>query len=194
MKSFYTPYIILAVLWVVYFGLHSGLATLRVKRIFGGDGQRYRLVYSVFATLGLLGMGFYMLVLDPYWLWVQGGWTRYSGMVIATVGIFLVRAAFKAHSMSEMVGLKPAPGGKQPLNTEGILAHVRHPLYGGTVLLVVGFFVFAPNLTNAITAFIWVAYIFVAVRWEEQRLVAEFGEAYERYRQRVPMLFPKRLG
>ena len=34
------------------------------------------------------------------------------------------------------------------------------------------------------------AYILLAIRWEETDLVREFGQAYESYRQDVPMLVP----
>ncbi|MCJ7676604.1 MAG: hypothetical protein MUO35_02640, partial [Anaerolineales bacterium] len=37
------------------------------------------------------------------------------------------------------------------------------------------------------------AYILVGSRLEERRLSAEFGEAYDEYRHRVPALLPLRL-
>jgi protein-S-isoprenylcysteine O-methyltransferase Ste14 len=36
------------------------------------------------------------------------------------------------------------------------------------------------------------AYIVLAIQFEERDLVAEHGAAYERYRQTVPMLLPRR--
>jgi protein-S-isoprenylcysteine O-methyltransferase Ste14 len=49
------------------------------------------------------------------------------------------------------------------------------------------------TLTHLAFALALSAYILVAIRYEERDLIAEHGESYRRYRERVPMLVP-RLG
>jgi protein-S-isoprenylcysteine O-methyltransferase Ste14 len=37
------------------------------------------------------------------------------------------------------------------------------------------------------------AYILIAIRFEERDLVATLGDSYQRYREEVPMLIPRRV-
>jgi protein-S-isoprenylcysteine O-methyltransferase Ste14 len=74
------------------------------------------------------------------------------------------------------------------LGTPGLYRYVRHPLYVGW------FFAFwaTPSMTFAhlLVAVATTAYILIAIQFEERDLVREFGNSYEEYRRRVPMLIP----
>lgn len=77
------------------------------------------------------------------------------------------------------------------LITEGMFAHVRHPIYLGAILVYLGILV----LTLSPLGFlVWVGIIYLYCRlsrYEEQRLISLFGKAYEDYQARVPMMFPR---
>lgn len=73
--------------------------------------------------------------------------------------------------------------------TPSLYKLVRHPLYIGWLTI----FWAAPIMTVAhlIFALGTTAYILIAIRWEERDLVSAFGNVYEDYRARTPMLIPR---
>ena len=80
------------------------------------------------------------------------------------------------------------------LKINGIHRFVRHPLYTGTILVVWGFFFVFPYLNNLIAVVLLTLYVIVGIRFEEKKLIAEFGEQYNHYMKKVPSLFPNIMG
>lgn len=82
------------------------------------------------------------------------------------------------------------------LTTQGPYAHLRHPLYLGTLLVATGFaFVVGGPFTFGILAFVWPWFAFHYFprkeRRESARLLARHGAAFARYRDAVPALRPR---
>ena len=84
--------------------------------------------------------------------------------------------------------LRGKPYTPLPFGTPGAYRVVRHPLYVGW------FFAFwmTPAMTYAhlLFAVATTAYILIAIQLEERDLVRAYGNTYEEYRRRVPMLVP----
>ncbi len=85
------------------------------------------------------------------------------------------------------------------LTTSGPYAHLRHPLYLGTILTATGFAIWLGGwLTLAVLAFVWPWFAFRYFprkdRAEGERLESAYGERFRRYRSEVPALWPRRHG
>lgn len=77
------------------------------------------------------------------------------------------------------------------LATQRVYGVVRHPQYTGIMLAVFGQVIHWPTvITLLLFPLIVLAYVRLATR-EESALTERFGEEYQTYRQRVPMLFPR---
>jgi methanethiol S-methyltransferase len=192
-------YIFLVFLWLIYFTLHSVLASQQSKKYFekrmGSTFRYYRLMYNFMATVGLLGILFYNAVISSHIL-LPSSWlpiVKFIGLVFATWGVLVLRLAFKAYSLKEFLGITQARQEiitDEKLQTGGVLQYVRHPIYSGTLLLIVGFWLFSPTLANLISTICIVGYTLIGMRLEEAKLITAFGDTYRQYKQRVPALVP----
>jgi len=103
-----------------------------------------------------------------------------STFLINHFDLFGLRQVYLNFTGQEYTALK--------FSTPGPYKLVRHPLYLGWFLA----FWATPTMTVAHLAFaiITTIYILLAIRWEEQDLLAALGEDYANYRKMVPKLIP----
>ena len=148
----------------------------------------YRIIYNVIALITLFWLLFYMIGIRKELIFEQANWQKYLGLVLASWGVIVIRISFRHYPLKEFLGFTRENQGS--LHTTGILNYVRHPIYSGTLLIVTGYFLFSPTITNLITAICFLLYILLGIQFEEKKLVLEFGEKYTEYRKRVAMLIP----
>jgi protein-S-isoprenylcysteine O-methyltransferase Ste14 len=77
------------------------------------------------------------------------------------------------------------------LETTGIHALVRHPLYTVTIAFVWSLFLWQPLLSNLISCICITLYTRIGIYFEEKKLIKQFGKDYQLYQVSVPMLIPK---
>lgn len=187
---------LLAFYWIIFCGLHSIMATPKVKDWFSKEfpllGKHYRLFYTVFAAFSLGAVVFFQWrmsspLLFRSFLPVQ----IISGLLLlcgSTIMALCIRKYFLTLSGVKSLYAEGAAGNE--LRIDGIHRFVRHPLYLGTFLAIWGAAGLAPYLSFFISNMIITGYTIYAIKWEEEKLVAEFGEAYTAYKRAVPKLLP----
>lgn len=176
--------------------LHSLLAAQRVKRVLESQlGRGYRLFYNLVAGVTLLPVlalvawrpGEVLYQVPSPWRW---------GMVV--IQLLAVLAAAITWLQTDVLRflrirqlLQAEPLGPNRLTISGFYKWVRHPLYFFSLV----FLWFSPIMT--LNLFIlygaFTLYFYLGAIFEERKLVGQFGQAYQAYQQRVPMLIPWRL-
>lgn len=189
-------HIILAICWIVYGVLHSALADLRVKKWVqkkAGEFYRYyRLFYTVLAALTLAALLLYQFSIESPALYSATLFSIVPGALSTLAGLGLMFVCIKKYFLS-LSGLKSlyqeAPSAE--LMIAGIHRYMRHPLYTGTFLAIWGLWILFPYLSLLIADIIITLYTLLAIKWEEEKLVVEFGDQYRTYQKAVPKLIPR---
>lgn len=177
----------------VFAGIHSLLAAPRVKRMLISDKPARRKMYRLFynlISLALFGWAMAAYRNTPVLYIVPGVWSlvMYLMQVLFIVLLFICVRQTGAGEFIGLPGADRAENHKPRLVTSGCYSIVRHPLYLFSMLFL---------LSNPVVTVRWLilslfsfAYFIIGALVEERRLLAEFGNEYQRYRQKVPFLIP----
>ncbi|MCC6410697.1 MAG: DUF1295 domain-containing protein [Saprospiraceae bacterium] len=192
-------YVLAFALLLAYFAMHSLLANDKVKNWFaartGGRFRFYRLMYNLVATVLLFLLLAWMGRWPEVVLFESNLWTNTVALILLALGGGISLAAFRNYDMGEFTGFQqlqqnnPAPNHSQ-LNTSGLNAVVRHPLYLGAILLLLGLFVFYPYMSSLLLLLSVLVYLPFGIYFEEKKLRRQFGQVYVHYQERVKCLIP----
>ena len=182
------------ILWAV---VHSLLASLRAKgwarRAFGEEVDRwYRIGYVLFALVTFAPIPLLVLLLPDRTLYVVPTlwrWLMVVGQVTGAMGAavaILQTGPFRFVGLAQALGQRAEEG---PLQVRGLYCYVRHPSY--TCSMVVVWLMPLMTVNLLVLFLLFTLYFWLGSVHEERRLVAEFGEAYEKYRHHVPRLIPR---
>ena len=194
-------YLLLAVLWIVWCVIHSGMISIRatdlLKRRLGGHYRFYRVSYNLVAVVTIVPVMLYAQSLKEHVLFRWDGFLIAFQVLLLVLGGLLFLAGARHYDMLHLLGLRQISTGAShgvlsesgKLDTSGILGVIRHPWYLGAIMLVWGDY---RSLTAAtlVTNVILTVYLVVGTILEEGKLIRELGEEYREYQRQVPMLFP----
>jgi protein-S-isoprenylcysteine O-methyltransferase Ste14 len=108
---------------------------------------------------------------------------RWLGGIIMIAGVGLLTWGVRSLGHNLTPGTEPLPDGE--VVTSGAYKHVRHPIYGGLVLLLTGYTLAWSNWTLALlVGFVALQYFQAKARAEERCLLRRFP-AYEAYMSHV---------
>lgn len=188
---------------MLYGIIHSLLAALGIKSLFRKlIGERayqgwYMLFFNVIAVILLLPVLWLLASDSDETIWrIDAPW-RYALLAVQAVGLIGLALSLLQIDGMRFLGVRQAltwlrgdslPLPSETLQTSGVYALVRHPLYLFTLMVI------WPVATMTATWFGFclgaTLYFVIGSRLEEQKLHQFFGEAYENYRARTPWLIP----
>jgi methanethiol S-methyltransferase len=191
--------IIYALAWLSFGFGHSMLASSWAKdRLASALGPHYRLTYNIFAVVHI----------SAIWLVGEFAFTDIASfaapqlianiqLAITILGLVILVVALWSYDLGRLLGWTQIRNHRagieepedEPLNLTGFHAYVRHPVYTGAYLILWGRVQDDLGLATAIWGTVYLA---IGTMFEERRLLALYGEAYENYRAKVPAVIPWR--
>jgi protein-S-isoprenylcysteine O-methyltransferase Ste14 len=184
---------IYALLWLSFGIVHSLLARSSCKTLLAPIfGCSYRLSYNLFAALhiglvmiiGRLYLGQYSPNFD------MPNWFFYLTTTTQLIGIGVILISLREYDLGSFSGLKQlfvASNDEESLHLSGMHRYIRHPLYLGVYLYLIGGMVSDIGLQTALWGGI---YLFIGTWFEERSLVKQYGRAYVEYKEKVPAVIP----
>jgi protein-S-isoprenylcysteine O-methyltransferase Ste14 len=186
----------LGLAWAGYGLVHSLLASDKCKELFQtyfpGLFPAYRLLYNVIAGLMLLPPLWLLFTYDGELLWRWPGalgWAANAAALLALAGFLWT---LKTYDSGEFLGIRQIQHGtgsddQAPMVLSDAHRFVRHPWY---FLGLVVIWTREMNAALLVSALVLTLYLALGSRLEERKLLQRYGEAYRRYRARVPALLP----
>lgn len=187
-------FIVIALAWIAYGTLHSLFASLCFKRWFNahwpGAMRAYRLGFNLVALLLLLPVLNLTHGFQGEALWRVPDWIAWPAAAIVIAGFAWSMRWYHGPTFLGLRQWRDHAGPddeREAFRLSPLHRHVRHPWYSLGLL-----WIWTRDLNAAwlVAACVITLYLLIGSRLEENKLIALYGEAYRRYRARVPGLLP----
>ncbi len=165
-------YFILVVLFVVFLALRCGYELLKDS---GKINPENKFIFASIAMVmfALWGSWFCLCVLDPYKINLPG-FVRWGGFALFVTGmVFAIGAVLQLRGVENI----------KHLVTTGLFSKLKHPLYTGFILWIIGWSIYHGAFVSLAIGLVGITNILYWGRLEEKRLLAQYGDIYQRYRK-----------
>ena len=183
---------IILILWLVFFVYWLVSATRAKRSVRDGSwwqGVVFRLILigTILLLLSALRFGHLLGNVGSYE-------TGSSRIVLSSIGVFfcvsgMALAIWARVYIGRNWGMPMSQREDPELVTTGPYAFVRHPIYTGILLAVLGT-VLVSGIPSLITFVIICAYFVYSSKTEEKQMLQQFPKAYPEYRKRVKAIIP----
>jgi protein-S-isoprenylcysteine O-methyltransferase Ste14 len=191
-------YFYLVIWWLVFFTIHSLLASSYFKNLInhlsGVLKSYYRIIFNFVSTILLMPILYEYFTLPLEFIFATSLTYQITGILLSIAGVYIVIDGFKNYRTDEFVGIYQIknhhefhPSKLSRLGWNGV---VRHPLYFGGIILIIGLLLISPTIKLGATGLLAISYLYIGTLWEEKKLISEFGSTYKDYKTEVSMLFP----
>jgi protein-S-isoprenylcysteine O-methyltransferase Ste14 len=141
-----------------------------------------------FLAIGLIG-ALVLPVFDYRYQWTVIPFVvEIIGLIIMNIGLILMDIAMVQNAYaSKFLDINK----DQKLIDTGLYGHVRHPLYSGAILMILGMPIALGSWISLILAAIGILSLIIRIKFEEEMLIKGM-DGYEEYRTRVKFkIIPK---
>ncbi|HEY4967214.1 MAG TPA: START domain-containing protein [Puia sp.] len=181
--------------WTLFSIIHHITASEKFKAVckpvMGAGFRYYRLMYSAVSCISLGWVLYWQFHIASPKLGVNPVLKYFLGLPIGISGIFLMGASIRKYFLNlSCINVFLNENRLVSLEYHGMHKYIRHPLYLGTLLLIWSLLVFDPTLSNLLACLAITVYTLVGIRFEEEKLLTTYGQAYESYCRKTPRLVP----
>ena len=120
--------------------------------------------------------------------WPTPSWLRTIAQVVFVAGVVVLIVA--ALGLGRALTPTPVPAERGDLRTAGVYGYVRHPIYSGVLLIVVGVTLRSGSWLTVAVAVVTFVFFDRKARWEEARLAERYPQ-YADYAARTPRFVPR---
>jgi len=191
-------YLLIASLWIAYCLLHSFLITTSftnlMTRLLKDYYAFYRIFFVIISVVLLIPLINYTDQLDsniiitysPPLNIIQYALTLGS-LLMFFWAFFLDYDSLSFFGIRQILNFGKKINSPGELKRNGLLGVVRHPMYFALIA-----YLWCQVFTTAdiIVNIVLTIYVIMGTIIEEKKLILEFGDAYVKYQQEVPMLIP----
>lgn len=189
--------ILIGVVWIVYFFIHSLFASLSIKhwvsKNHSGFMPAYRVSFNIIALVLIIIPAYILYTGHSVMVWQFNDVIFWLMQCLALGAVVTFFISLKYYDSQEFLGLRQLREhetrveDQENLHISPLHRFVRHPWYTIALILI---WTRPMNSLMLVSAILMTIYFFAGSRLEEAKLLSYYGDAYKKYRLKVPGLIP----